>query len=285
MRRRLWLALVRSLVWVLAPIARKRTALGFALADRIGNGLYRMHLLGGAHRSLATLYARHGGGQAAVIGRALAADELRTRLFHHLAHGTDEAVVARLVEWDDPERVRAILRSGAVLAVWHMGPAITALVAKLTADDIPAGMFVWSANHPRPTSIEFLGTSETSGQTAVSFARAIEIVKAGRPVAIALDGKWGSDAPATSCLGRAIAFRRGFVALARITRAPVHALGTRWVPGDQPVRLSLSEAMRTSDQLPANEAEQELSDAAAAWLERHLTTTPASLSRGFSRLA
>ncbi len=286
MKQRVWLLLVTSSSIALAWLVRLSPRLSFGLADRMARAAFSFHLFGGAFREMAESYAAFAGTEASRIGASLAASEMKTRVFDEFTRRSDEERVAALVRWENEPSFRAIVESGrgAVFATWHMGPTISALFSVLTAANVAAGMINYTSAAQRPTSVEMLGTADASGQTALSFARALAILRAGRIVVIAVDGKWGTNTAPVTCLGREVSFRRGFAALARMTGSPVYPVGSRWENAARPVVLTIGQPIVPVSQALAEDVERELSAGLARWLEHHLTATPQFLSRGFSRL-
>ncbi|HWW59819.1 MAG TPA: hypothetical protein VN181_00500, partial [Thermoanaerobaculia bacterium] len=126
---------------------------------------------------------------------------------------------------------------------------------------------------PRPPH-EIATTQGTEQQRAAAFHRALRHLQRGGFVAIALDIVPASQID-VRCFGRPFTLARGAFALSRITGAPVIPLAGRWTRDCVDVVAG--------DPLPRSHSEQELADAAAAWLERYLLDAPAELTLGLLR--
>lgn len=156
-----------------------------------------------------------------------------------------------------------------ILGTFHVG-ALHAVGAALEALGKPVlGVREGRLFEPRPP-LELISTHP---QRAAVMLRAVEYLRAGKLVVLALDGA-ADTMLETTCLGRRLALARGAFALARMTGAPIVPLVMRWRGTDVEVVLG---------QRLAGETEEQLAHAAARWLESYLEQQPQELTLGLLR--
>jgi lauroyl/myristoyl acyltransferase len=164
------------------------------------------------------------------------------------------------------------LHGPCILGTFHVG-ALHAVGAALEALGKPVlGIREGRIFTPRPP-LELITSEGTEQQRAAVMVRALEYLRAGNLVLLALDA--ASDAAIeTKCLGNRLALARGAFALARITGAPIVPLVMRWRGTD--VQVMLGKRLE-------GETEEQLADAAAQWLEHYLRESPRELTLGLLR--
>jgi hypothetical protein len=112
---------------------------------------------------------------------------------------------------------------------------------------------------------------------ALAFFRALERLRAGEFVVMALDPEQAFRLPAP-CLGGTLQLARGPFALARIAGVPIVPVIPRWV--GMHVELTVGEPFTAEAQDgSADGHERALAESAGRWLERYLLEHPEELSR------
>jgi hypothetical protein len=159
------------------------------------------------------------------------------------------------------------LRGPCILGTFHVG-ALHAVGVALEAIGRPVLAFRDGLLYtPRPP-VEVQTTAGDEQQRAAAFVRALESLRRGELVLLALDVVPGA-AIAAECLGRPLALARGAFALARMTGAPIVPLAMRWEGGE--VGVVLGAPLIGQDELA-------LAGAAARWLDRYLRQSPSELT-------
>lgn len=120
---------------------------------------------------------------------------------------------------------------------------------------------------------------EHTQRRSMALRNAIEVLRSGGLVLAVMDGPFGSDTTPVACLGRSIVLRRGVFALARLTGADMLPAVARWNKAGE-IEPFIDHALLTPAVTPhalasgANEHEQQLTKAAALWLEQYLLAYP-----------
>lgn len=161
------------------------------------------------------------------------------------------------------------LEGPCILGTFHVG-ALHAVGAALEALGKPVlGVREGRLFEPRPP-LELISTRQ---QRAAVMLRAVEYLRAGKLVVLALDGA-ADTMIETTCLGHRLALARGAFALARMTGAPIVPIVMRWHGTDVEVVLG---------QRLEGDNEEQLAHAAARWLESYLRDEPHQLTLGLLR--
>lgn len=187
-------------------------------------------------------------------------------------------VCARMLERFGLDPLRPFVRNDAafeaiappaIFGLFHVG-AIHALGAAVERLGAP----VLALRHGKLYTPRSPHQSASTENRAAAFYRALRHLQRGGFVAIALDIIPAAEIE-VRCLGRPFTLARGAFALSRMTGAPIIPLAGRWTRDGVDVIAG--------EPLPRSESEQELADAAAAWLERYLLDAPAELTLGLLR--
>jgi hypothetical protein len=187
----------------------------------------------------------------------------------HFRNRAAIALVAAGRTADLAARVHRGPGSGAAALVTSGGPRL------VVAAHIGAFFGLRAALHasPRPVLMvrdQPLGTPEARARV---LKEAVDHVRAGGLVVTTLDGPGGTSSHEVDCLGRRIVFRRGPLALSRITGVPIVPAVCAWT-ADHGIDVRLHEPVHASVK---GEAELEMASALARWLEGYLRAEPHQL--------
>ena len=168
-----------------------------------------------------------------------------------------------------PSETLATLGGPVIIATFHIGPFPALLSA---VEQLPGSVMVIRRNelaHVRAANVTVAGAGGNEQQRVLSFHRALNQLRGGGFVVMALDPEEANriDVPFR---GRTLRLARGAFALARLARVPIVPIVTRWRGAD--IEIVSGEA------IPPGDDEQVLAEAAADWLERYLLATPDELS-------
>lgn len=160
------------------------------------------------------------------------------------------------------------LRPPMVVATFHIGPtfSLSALTERLQGEKLVLRGTQFPAGRNRPSNVETV--AGTDQQRAAVFHRAVETLRNGGFVLVALDPQEAQRVPAPFFC-RTIQLARGPLAMARIAKVPLVPAVARW--NGHAIDLTIG------DPIPPRE-EQEMAADAGAWLERYLTENPGELS-------
>jgi lauroyl/myristoyl acyltransferase len=131
----------------------------------------------------------------------------------------------RLVGGPDP----AAIQAPAVLATFHVGPlqAMGLLFERLAADVLVLQAATENEFPPPRPGFTRMDVGDDQWQRAAAFRNALEALRSGEFVCLAVDGK-GAPLVEAPLLGRRIGLARGAFALARMTGAPIIPVAPRW---------------------------------------------------------
>lgn len=165
------------------------------------------------------------------------------------------------------------LRGPLILTSFHIGayPAIGAAFEQL-----PGNVLVLHRGGfaPRP-GVTLVPPGQDEWERARAFKRALETLRSGRFVFVAVDGGYREDGYESSTVGApffggTITLARGAFALARITGTPIVPLVARWEGSRVAISSAAAIAPRPDD--------REMAAAAARWLESYLREFPGEVS-------
>lgn len=179
-----------------------------------------------------------------------------------VAHGGVAALAELLLDEDASEPPLMARRTGGViLAAFHLGAHF----------GVGAALHRWGTpclSLPDQPLIDV----ETRAR---NLKLAVESLREGRAVLAALDAPGGSSTVPVPCLGRRVVLRRGPLALARLSGAPILPIVAQWTPEGR-IRVTLGEPLDLS-LIQHGSFEERAALAAAAWLERHVASHPGDL--------
>lgn len=169
-------------------------------------------------------------------------------------------------------------QSPVVLVAWHLGPR-RALVAALHALGRPA---LVAGSRATPDSIDSTSVETWNllggGLRAGFLRRAVDTLKAGGIVSLALDGTRGARQP-VRFLGQDISVGRGAATLARLTGARFVPVTTRWIGNSARIEVCFHPPIPTPviDRSDAARFEAALLESATLWFESYLRSHPETL--------
>lgn len=160
------------------------------------------------------------------------------------------------------------LRPPMLIGTFHIGPTLglSGLTERLQGETLVLRGNQFPMDRKQLANVHVV--EGTDQQRAAMFHRAVEILRNGGFVIVALDPQ-EAQRIAVPFLGRSIQLARGPFAMARIARVPLVPLVARW--DRDAIELIVGEALPPRD-------EPEMAADAAAWLERYLVENPGELS-------
>ena len=197
---------------------------------------------------------------AARVAAEIGALHERNRVLVHCIRRYGIGPIRTLVRSD------VALTTPSILATFHVG-AYQALGPALERLGRPVLAFRQQVLYRPAEPVEVVATEGDEQQRAAAFHRAVEIVRRGGHVLVALDITPGT-ATDTPCVGQTLRVAPGAFALARLTRAPIIPLVAAWKGTE--VHVDTSAPIETPND-------------AAAWLERYLLRDPSQLTLGLLR--
>lgn len=253
----------------LAALATKNPGMALSAAAGLGKLRNRLSRRWPSPEQIQLLFPHLDRSAAARVAWSIGGLEARNRLL----------VACILREGIEPVRplVRApafdALRPPLILETFHTG-AMHALGPAL--EHLPGP--VLALRHgpmytPRPP-VELETTEGDDQRRAATFQKMLACLERGGFVVTALDVAPGAHLR-VPCLGRMLTVARGPFALARITGAPMVPLVARWRGGEVEVEAG--------PPLGAMDSEIRLAEAAASWLERYLSASPAEIGLALVR--
>jgi lauroyl/myristoyl acyltransferase len=161
------------------------------------------------------------------------------------------------------------LRAPAIIGTFHIGPthALGAAIERL-----PGEVLVLRRRAYAPAQARNVQVAETGGGEelrARAFHRAVGHLRDGGYVLLPIDPAEGARV-AAPFLGRSLMLARGAFALARVARAPILPVVTRW--------RGLRMEIHCGPLIEPGDSEERLAEQAAAWLESYLTAAPGEVA-------
>jgi len=171
-------------------------------------------------------------------------------------------------------------RLPAVLVFGHNGP-IPGILAGLYRLDIPV-LVMKKRNtvaHPIPPNISYCFTEGGLKNRALALKLAIDRLRSGGVVLLALWGDGSSKKDAVEFMERNIFFWPGFTAAARVSGAPVIPVFPRWRQGRQFIDLHFYDPLPLPDYPPdaGDIFDRALIKEAARWLEARIRSVPGQI--------
>jgi hypothetical protein len=269
---RLFDALERSLL----PVAAARPSIGYAAAGALGSLRNRLSRRWPAPQEVRRALPHLERGAAAAVAWRIAAQEARNRLLVAAVRRLGLAAIRELV--DTPAAVVS-LRPPSILATFHVG-AMQALGPAFERLCAPTLVLRLGRLYSPTFPVELEATSGDPQQGSAAFLRALDTVRGGGFVAMAVDLPTGA---AVRCpfLSGSIDCARGPFALARLTGAPLLPLTARWRRGR--IAVEIAEPLHARAGMEPAAAEAELAARTVVWLSDYLTAAPAELGLGLLR--
>jgi hypothetical protein len=165
----------------------------------------------------------------------------------------------------------------AVLVFGHNGP-ILGILAGLYRLNIPVLVVrkEYPVPYPIPPNISYCFTEGKLKGRAVALKLAIDRLRSGGFVLLALWGKGTSKKDAVEFMGRNAYFAPGFAIAARVSGAPVIPVSSRWAKGRKLIDLYFHDPLPRPDCPPdaGDIFDRSLIKEAAQWLETGIRSTP-----------
>jgi lauroyl/myristoyl acyltransferase len=161
------------------------------------------------------------------------------------------------------------LQAPAIIGTFHIGPthALGAAIERL-----PGEVLVLRRRAYEPAQARNVRVAETEGSEelrARAFHRAVGHLRGGGYVLLPIDPREGARV-AAPLLGRTLLLARGAFALARVARAPILPVITRW----RGARVEI----HCGPLIAPEDSEEAMAGRAAAWLESYLTGAPGEVT-------
>jgi lauroyl/myristoyl acyltransferase len=171
-------------------------------------------------------------------------------------------------------------RLPAILLFGHNGP-IPGILAGLIRLKIPVLVFKdkGSVLYPIPPNIKYCFTEGGVKNRAVALKLAIDQLRSGGFVLLAIWGEGSSDKDAVDFMGRKTSFTPGFAMAARVSAAPVIPVFSRWAQGRQFIDLHFYDPLPWPD-CPSDAGgiiDRSLINEAAQWLEAGIRSVPGQI--------
>jgi hypothetical protein len=246
---------------VTVPLLARHPAMGIRGLGVVGRVAHGLGLQGPRRGTVAELFVdlpRHRIGEVAWRSAAL---RLRNRASLALVRRCGIEPLAQLVADRSALLPPALADRGGglVLVVYHVGAHF----------GVAAALHRWGRS-----AFVLPGRPLTDWQLrARALKQAVETVRAGNLVMAAIDGPGGVSTDPVTCLGRRIVLRRGPLMLACVTGAPVLPIVARWTRKGT-IAAWVGEPLTAPSGRDRATCERALAEAAAAWLDRHLTMYP-----------
>ncbi len=167
----------------------------------------------------------------------------------------------------------------AILIFGHIGPSF-AILAKLSQLGIPALILKYRNESWIPEKFEVYTTRGGPDRKAFILKSALDYLRTGGFVLIAIDERVGTSECEVTFMGRKTTFRRGFATLSRLTGAPVIPTIASWSPQAKYIDLTFYDPLSTPD-LPPDAGiayDNCLVAEAAQWLEERILSDPGLLT-------
>lgn len=254
---------------VLTVVANRWPRLALRMGDCLG-GILRQ---GVRREDVGTLLPHVPENARARIVRRSRAEAMRSLLLVETVRHYGLGSVRKLVP---PNAAMASLRPPLIVGVFHIGPVIALTTA---IEQLRGNVFVLRRSTlplERVPSITIETAVGDEQRRALAFHRALERLKAGEFVIMALDPEHAFRLP-VPCLGRTLQLARGPFALARIAGVPVVPVIPRWRGTEVELVVGEPFAASTEDGT-ADDFELSLAESAGRWLERYLLEHPEELS-------
>lgn len=168
-----------------------------------------------------------------------------------------------------PNAVFDALQAPAIIGTFHIGPTHALGVA---IERLPGEVLVLRRRAYEPAQAKNVQVAETAGseeQRARAFHRAVGQLRGGGYVLLPIDPQEAARVPAPF-FGRTLLLARGAFALARVARAPILPVVTRW----RSVRVEI----HCGPLIEPEDSEEAMAAIAAGWLESYLAGAPGEVT-------
>jgi hypothetical protein len=210
------------------------------------------------------------------IARDIRTVSWRNRDLRELVEQAGVERLAAVVRCRGGERLRdlAARKQPAILVSWHFRTHHVALLAALRRLGLPA-LVVWLRPNEVPPGFEVCSPEGGCTQRALVLRRALEYLRGGGFVVIAMDLGVGTPAR-LPFLGCRLTVRRGPAVLARLSGAPVIPLSQRWEPLGRAITVTVHDPVPRPACPPGDAAafEDAILAAVARWAEDFVRAFP-----------
>ncbi|MEI6970892.1 MAG: AMP-binding protein [bacterium] len=282
LRRRIELAATRILClpFHIAP----NSAFAMKYADISGRLRYRLSL-GETPESVRHVFGDMPARRAGEIAMEITIQSQKAKLLTCRAASSGIDGLLPLVRCRGGERLLDLHEKGqgAIVIFAHMGPRFVSgiLTAKL---GIPSLQVRRGGVRIRlPETMEVWFADDSQDRVTLFLKRAVEYIRSGRVVVLALDGKQGGSSESLTIMGQTQHFSRGIGLLNSITGAPVIPVSGYWAP-DGMIEIVVHEPLDIggSANVPKGERGSAAMKAAVKWMESLVRERPGDL-RSLSR--
>jgi lauroyl/myristoyl acyltransferase len=258
-------------------VAAASPATALRLAGLAGSVSNRLVAYGPSAAELHSVFPSLSRQQLTRIAHRTCASDLKNRTVDRLVLAGGYEAILPLVERDAIEAVDSVRSEfgAAIVANFHLGPLIS-VGAAVEAAGAPALVIRTEPGHQVRPPLEAVWTSGEPDRPAHALRRALDHLRRGQLVVVALDGDFGATVGPLPCLGRGVELRRGGFALARMTGAPIVPVLCRWKDGGTAIAIERFDPLPAPPAVTAAAAdiEREHANAAARWLDWQLSTAP-----------
>jgi lauroyl/myristoyl acyltransferase len=169
----------------------------------------------------------------------------------------------------------------AILISWHIGAHFYTIVAGLHRLGVPAHFLGQDFGKRLPPGFGILPPGKTLMDRALSVRRALQHLRQGGALVIALDGADGDSTFQASFMGRQVCLRRGPALLARLSGAPLIPIIQSWESWSGAVTLEIHKPLPHAHFSGDKDSfDSALLTAAMSWFEAYLRASPERLSLG-----
>lgn len=229
---------------------------------------------------LGTLYPDFSSEQLAEAAREMALCAVRNTCWNQILSMPNENRVQ--VRCSNPQMAQALRqRKGpAILAFWHLGASF---MMALGMQRIGVPGLIVARNPPPPwfrravsPEMRMAVTYNDPGKAVIALKMALDRLRKGGVVAMAVDGSQGQKDLTVSFLGRKISLSRGVAVLARLTGAPIIPCGVTWGDKDWSLDFRLFDplALPPKESMAAEEWDQQVLNITAGRFEEIFRAFP-----------
>lgn len=263
---------------LILPPSSAHPPTGFLMADRIGRLANQLGLFGPIETQILGLFREMERSSALRAARAVSAQEFKNRAVETFQAHWGIEPLAPYVIWRNSDILSRFRkrRQPIIMTSAHFGP-LECIGAGLYQIDMPTMIFkAHKPCHKYPPGFSAHSTFSEKSRLTALLKLGFEHVRAGGNIFLTLEG-WGNKGHRAPFLGRLIHYKRGALALARMTRVPLVPIVARWLP-DGRLELEAHEPMPTpADTMNSADYEISLLHTTVRYLEGILKGEPESI--------